>query len=65
MTKQELITKVEAERDNLYTGNEITDTDKLCKLTTLLFMLKAEEAIDGLSKSLGTIDFAKYAGGVK
>lgn len=65
MTKQELITKVETERDNLYTGNEITDADKLCKLTTLLFMLKAEEAIDSLSKSLGTIDFAKYAGGVK
>ena len=65
MTKQELITKVEAERDRLYAGQDIVNREELYKLTSLLFMLKAEEMTENLNQSLSTIDFSVYTGGVK
>lgn len=65
MTKQELITKVEAERDRLYAGQDIVNREELYKLTSLLFMLKAEEMTESLNQSLGAIDFSAYTGGVK
>lgn len=65
MTKQELITKVEAERDRLYAGQDIVNREELYKLTSLLFMLKAEEMTESLNQSLSTIDFSAYTGGVK
>lgn len=65
MTKQELITKVEAERDRLYAGQDIVNREELYKLTSLLFMLKAEEMTENLNQSLSTIDFSAYTGGVR
>lgn len=65
MTKQELITKVEAERDRLYAGQDIVNREELYKLTSLLFMLKAEEMTENLNQSLSAIDFSAYTGGVR